>query len=54
MPAVFRSLKEGCYMGSVGPDHAPSMAGETSETPGFEMLGRLFAAGYVRGLTQVA
>ena len=54
MPAVFRALKEVGYTGSVRPDHAPSMAGETNETPGYEMLGRLFAAGYLRGLMQAA
>ena len=54
MPAVFRALKEVGYSGSVRPDHAPSMAGETNETPGYEMLGRLFAAGYLRGLMQAA
>jgi mannonate dehydratase len=54
MPAVFRALKEVGYVGSVRPDHAPSMAGETNETPGYEMLGRLFAAGYLRGLMQAA
>jgi mannonate dehydratase len=54
MPAVFRALKEEGYAGSVRPDHAPSMAGETNETPGYEMLGRLFAAGYLRGLMQAA
>jgi mannonate dehydratase len=52
MPAVFRALKEGGYTGSVRPDHAPSMAGEANETPGYEMLGRLYAAGYLRGLMQ--
>jgi mannonate dehydratase len=52
MPAVFRALRKGGYTGSVRPDHAPSMAGETNETPGYEMLGRLFAAGYLRGLMQ--
>ncbi len=50
MAAVFRVLKEVGYRGTVRPDHAPSMAGETNETPGYEMLGRLFAAGYLRGL----
>ncbi len=54
MPAVFRALKEAGFSGSVRPDHAPSMAGETNETPGYEMLGRLFAAGYLRGLMQAA
>lgn len=52
MPSVFRTLREVGYGGSVRPDHAPSMAGETNETPGYEMLGRLFAAGYLRGLMQ--
>jgi mannonate dehydratase len=54
MPAIFRALKNIGYAGSVRPDHAPSMAGETNDTPGYEMLGRLFAAGYLRGLMQAA
>jgi mannonate dehydratase len=54
MRAVFRTLKEINYRGTFRPDHAPSMAGETNETPGYEMLGRLFAAGYLRGLVQCA
>jgi len=52
MPAVIRALKEVGYRGTLRPDHAPSMAGELNETPGYEMLGRLFAAGYLRGLIQ--
>ena len=52
MPAVIRALKEINFQGTLRPDHAPSMAGETNETPGYEMLGRLFAAGYLRGLMQ--
>ena len=44
---------------SDGPVHDPDnlpilLAGETNETPGYEMLGRLFAAGYLRGLMQAA
>mgnify|MGYP006292981835 FL=1 len=54
MPAVFRALKEIGFTGTVRPDHAPSMAGEPNDTPGYEMLGRLFAAGYLRGLMQSA
>jgi mannonate dehydratase len=54
MPAVFRALKAVGYHGSVRPDHAPSMAGEPNLTPGYEMLGRLYAAGYLRGLMQAA
>jgi len=54
LPRVIRALKAAGYRGTLRPDHAPSMAGETNETPGYEMLGRLFAAGYLRGLIQAA
>ena len=54
MPAVIRALKAIKYPGTIRPDHAPSMAGEANDTPGYEMLGRLFAAGYLRGLIQAA
>jgi len=54
LAAVIRELKQVGFSGSVRPDHAPSMAGESNETPGYEMLGRLFAAGYLRGLFQAA
>jgi len=52
--AIVRELKRVGFTGSVRPDHAPSMAGESNKTPGYEMLGRLFAAGYLRGLFQAA
>lgn len=54
MAAVIRTLKAIGYQGTLRPDHAPSMAGEPNATPGYEMLGRLFAAGYLRGLIQAA
>jgi mannonate dehydratase len=54
MPEVIRALKRIGYAGTVRPDHAPSMSGETNETPGYEMLGRLFAAGYLKGLFDAA
>ncbi len=54
MPAVVRALQSIGYKGTLRPDHAPSMAGETNETPGYEMLGRLYAAGYLRGLMQAS
>lgn len=34
----------------VRPDHVPTMDGETNENPGYEMLGRLHALGYMTGL----
>jgi mannonate dehydratase len=54
MPAVIRTYAEVGYAGAIRPDHAPSMAGESNEHPGYEMLGRLYAAGYMRGLIQAA
>ena len=50
LPGVVKALHEIGYAGSIRPDHAPSMLGEPNETPGYEMKGRLFAAGYLRGL----
>ena len=44
------------YMGAgledvpIRPDHAPTMDGETNENPGYEMLGRLHALGYMKGV----
>ena len=54
MVAVMRAYVEVGYKGAIRPDHAPSMAGESNEHPGYEMLGRLYAAGYMRGLIQSA
>jgi mannonate dehydratase len=52
--SVVQALHEIGFEGTLRPDHAPSMAGETNETPGYEMKGKLFAAGYLRGLMQAA
>jgi len=34
------------------PDHAPTMEGEPNTEPGYMMLGRLFAIGYMKGLRE--
>jgi len=52
MVDVIKALKQIGYAGTIRPDHAPSMAGESNETPGYEMLGRLYAAGYLKGIFQ--
>ena len=36
------------------PDHVPQLIGEENGEPGYTMLGRLFAYGYMRGLMQAA
>ena len=52
MAALMRAYKESGFSGPMRPDHAPSLAGETNETPGYETLGKLHAIGYMKGLYQ--
>lgn len=50
MAESIRALKEIGFDGPVRPDHVPQLEGEGDENPGYTMLGRLFAFGYIRGL----
>ncbi len=50
MAALMRAYKECGFDGPMRPDHAPSLAGESNETPGYETLGKLHAIGYMKGL----
>ena len=50
MATLMRTYMEVGFEGPIRPDHAPSMAGETNETPGYEVLGKLHAVGYMKGL----
>ncbi len=50
MAAALRALREVGYTGPVRPDHVPQLFGEDDGEPGYTMLGRLFAFGYIRGL----
>jgi len=52
MPAVVRALRVANYSGPIRPDHVPQLVGEDEGEPGYTMLGRLFAFGYIRGLLQ--
>jgi len=40
------------FTGPMRPDHVPTMAGEENGDPGYEVLGRLFAIGYIKGLAE--
>lgn len=51
MVAAMRAYREVGFEGPLRPDHVPMFAGEEGE-PGYTMLGRLFAYGYLRGLMQ--
>ena len=50
MAACMRAYRETGFDGPIRPDHVPTLAGETNENPGYEMLGRLHAIGYMKGL----
>ncbi|MEZ6064008.1 MAG: mannonate dehydratase, partial [Planctomycetaceae bacterium] len=50
MAAAVRALREIGFDGPIRPDHVPQLEGEDSGEPGYTMLGRLFAFGYIRGL----
>ncbi len=40
------------FAGPMRPDHVPTMTGEDNGAPGYEVLGRLFAIGYIKGLAE--
>ena len=50
MAAAMRALQQVGFCGPIRPDHVPQMVGEDDGEPGYTMLGRLFAYGYIRGL----
>lgn len=50
MGKALRIYQEYGYDGPIRVDHVPTMAGEQNEKPGYEMIGRLFAIGYLKGL----
>ncbi|MEY2580782.1 MAG: mannonate dehydratase [Ilumatobacteraceae bacterium] len=50
MAEAMRAYREVGFAGPVRPDHVPQMIGEDDGEPGYTMLGRLFAYGYIRGL----
>ncbi len=52
MVAAMRAYREIGFDGAIRPDHVPQLEGEDEGEPGYTMLGRLFAYGYMRGLMQ--
>jgi len=52
MAAAFRAYREIEFLGPIRPDHVPQLVGESDGEPGYTMLGRLFAYGYLRGMMQ--
>jgi mannonate dehydratase len=54
MVTAIRTYREVGFDGPIRPDHVPQLIGEEDGPPGYTMLGRLFAYGYMRGLMQAA
>ena len=50
MAAAMRAYRDAGFAGPMRPDHVPQLVGEDEGEPGYTMLGRLFAFGYMRGL----
>jgi len=50
MAAAMRAYRDIGFTGPMRPDHVPQLYGEDEGEPGYTMLGRLFAYGYIRGL----
>jgi mannonate dehydratase len=50
MAAAMRAYFDVGYTGPVRPDHAPTMEGESNDTPGYMVRGQIFAIGYMKGL----
>jgi len=53
MLAALHAYQEVGFDGPIRPDHVPTMFGETNERPGYEISGRLFGIGYMKGLLEV-
>lgn len=52
MVAAMRAYRRVGFDGPMRPDHVPQLVGEDDGAPGYTMLGRLYAYGYIRGLMQ--
>jgi mannonate dehydratase len=50
MAEAMRAYRDIGFSGPMRPDHVPQLYGEDEGEPGYTMLGRLFAYGYMRGL----
>lgn len=49
---TMRAYEEIGFAGPLRLDHAPTMVGESNANPGYEMMGRLYAIGYIKGLME--
>tara|TARA_R110002095_G_scaffold122434_2_gene106357 strand:+ start:502 stop:1467 length:966 start_codon:yes stop_codon:yes gene_type:complete len=54
MYAAMKAYQQIGFDGPIRPDHVPQLAGEEAGEPGYTMLGRLHAFGYMQGLIEAA
>ncbi len=52
MPEMIQLYHDIGFDGVMRPDHTPTLEGEDNARPGYEMMGRLFAVGYMKGIME--
>lgn len=52
MARMLKIYSDAGFDGPMRPDHAPTMEGESNATPGYAMMGKVFAFGYMKGVMQ--
>ena len=52
MAKMLKVYHEVGFDGPIRPDHAPTLANESNQNPGYAMQGKVFAIGYIKGITQ--
>jgi mannonate dehydratase len=52
MLEAMKTYYEVGFKGPARPDHVPTMEGEDNDNPGYELLGRLYGVGYIKGLME--
>ncbi len=50
MARMLQVYHQSGFNGPMRPDHAPTLEGESNDTPGYAILGRLFAIAYMKGI----
>lgn len=52
MFAAMRAYYDIGFKGPMRPDHVPTLEGDDNQRPGYTLMGRLYAVGYMRGLIE--
>jgi mannonate dehydratase len=52
MAQMLKLYHEVGFDGPIRPDHAPTLADESNQSPGYAMQGKIFAIGYMKGIAQ--